>query len=315
MDIPRILVITGPTATGKTALGVLAARAFGGEVVSADSMQVYRGMDIGTAKPTIAEMGGIPHHMLDVVSPDEMFSAARYMELAVKCVDGILSRGKLPVVVGGTGLYIDALIKNSSGFSPRDENLRAILEKRYESEGAQTLYAELQKSDPERAAKLSPSDKKRVLRALEVYELTGRTITEFDAETAALPPRYSADTWALNFSDRALLYSRIERRVDKMLAGGLIDEVRLLMETAPDDATSMQAIGYKELVLALRSLITFDEAAEAIKRESRRYAKRQLTWLRRRSDVRWIIWDREPELDDFNAALCMIRQYLLSNNC
>ena len=315
MSIPRILVITGPTATGKTTLGVLAACAFGGEVVSADSMQVYRGMDIGTAKPTVEEMDGVIHHMIDVAEPRERFSAAAYIELAVKCIDGILSRGALPIIVGGTGLYIDAIVKRSSGYSPRDESLRADLETRYDREGADALFAELQAVDPERAAKIFPADKKRVLRALEVYRISGKTITEFDAETAQLPPRYESDTWMLNFSDRALLYDRIDRRVDMMLLDGLADEVRSLMETVPENATSMQAIGYKELALAFRSVITHGEAVERIKRESRRYAKRQLTWLRRRSDLNVVLWDKEPLASDYNEAVDTIRQYLTSRPC
>lgn len=295
---PKIAVITGPTASGKTALGVELARALGGEVVSADSMQVYRRMDIGTAKPTAAEMRGVQHHMLDVAEPDEDYSVARYVREATVCVDDILARGKLPIVVGGTGLYIDSLLAGRDfADGARDEALRRELDERYDEIGGDGLLGELRKVDPERAAKLHPADKKRIVRAMEVYILTGKTITRHDAETRSRPPRYEGARIALDFTERAALYARIDRRVDAMVAAGLFDEVRALLdEGVPAGCTSMQAIGYKEAAAALRGACTRDEAIETIRRETRRYAKRQLTWLRRAPQPEWIRFENAPDL-------------------
>ena len=218
---PRIFVITGPTASGKTRLAVELAKARNGEVVSADSMQIYRRMDIGTAKPTPEEMGGIPHHMIDVADPEEDFSVSRYVSMAAACVEDILSRGKLPILAGGTGLYIDSLLSGRT-FAAFDETspLRALLEERYAREGGQALLDELARSDPETAARLHPNDAKRIVRALEVWLTTGKTITQHNRETMALPPRYSAHTLTLDFQRREDLWSRIDRRVDQMMAGG-----------------------------------------------------------------------------------------------
>ena len=293
----RVVVLSGPTASGKTALGVLLAERLRGEVVSADSMQIYRRMDIGTAKPTAEEMRGIPHYMLDVAEPQEDYSVARYVEEASRCVDDILARGKLPIVVGGTGLYIDSLLSGRTfAGGPVDPALRTELSERYDEIGANGLLGELRKVDPERAEKLHPADKKRIVRALEVYILTGRTITQHDAETRALPPRYDAVRLALDYADRADLYARIDRRVDQMLEQGLVDEVRALLDDGvPRSCTAMQAIGYKEIVRALDGACTLDEAAAEIRRESRRYAKRQLTWLRR-GEQHWIRFQKTPDL-------------------
>ena len=293
----RLVVLSGPTASGKTALGVLLAQTLDGEVVSADSMQIYRRMDIGTAKPTADEMRGVKHHMIDVAEPEEDYSVARYVEEASACVDDILARGKLPLVVGGTGLYIDSLLSGRTfAGGPVDPALRTELSERYDEIGANGLLGELRKVDPERAAKLHPSDKKRIVRALEVYILTGKTITQHDAETQAIPPRYEAARIALDYLDRADLYDRIDRRVDLMLEQGLVDEVRALLDSGvPRTCTAMQAIGYKEIVRALDGVCTLDEAAEGIRRESRRYAKRQLTWLRR-GDYHWIRFQKTPDL-------------------
>ena len=294
---PRLVVISGPTASGKTALGVLLAETLGGEVVSADSMQIYRRMDIGTAKPTADEMRGIKHHMLDVAEPEEDYSVARYVEEASKCVEDILARGKLPILVGGTGLYIDSLLSGRTfAGGPVDPALRQELSERYDEIGAKGLLGELRKVDPERAARLHPADKKRIVRALEVYILTGKTITQHDAETQALPPRYEAARIALDYLDRADLYDRIDRRVELMLGRGLADEVRALLDSGvPRTCTAMQAIGYKEVVRALDGECSIAEAAEDIRRESRRYAKRQLTWLRR-GDYHWIRFQKTPDL-------------------
>ena len=299
---PKIVVITGPTATGKTRLGVMLALELGGEVVSADSMQLYRGMDIGTAKPTPAEIQGVPHHLIDVAEPWEGWSAAKFVEAArAACLD-IISRGRLPIVVGGTGLYIDSLVQGRS-FGAVDETgeTRRELEERYDEIGGAAMLRELAQLDPERAAKLSPNDKKRVVRAYEVYLLTGRTITELDRESREREPEFDAKYIILGWASRDELYRRIDARVDEMVAQGLFEEVEaLLAEGLGPDTTAMQAIGYKEAAEALRGECSRDEAIEKIKRETRRYAKRQLTWLRRREGALRIDWEGTP---DFESAL------------
>ena len=296
---PKLVVITGPTASGKTALGVALARRLGGEVVSADSMQIYRGMDIGTAKPTPEEMQGVPHHMIDIADPAENYSVSRYAKEAAACVDDILARGKLPIVVGGTGLYIDSLIAGRTfADGTADTALRQELSERYDEIGGEGLLGELRKVDPERAAKLHPADKKRIVRAMEVYILTGRTITQHDAETRAVPPRYDAAKIALDFAVRQDLYDRIDRRVDIMVQQGLFDEVRALLAAGvPADCTAMQAIGYKEAVAAVRGEAAPQDAVAAIQLASRRYAKRQLTWLRRDQDLFWLRHEKTPDMD------------------
>lgn len=306
---PKLVVITGPTASGKTALGVALAQRLGGEVVSADSMQIYRGMDIGTAKPTPEEMQGVPHHMIDIADPAENYSVSRYAKEAAACVDDILARGKLPIVVGGTGLYIDSLIAGRTfADGTADTALRQELSERYDEIGGEGLLGELRKFDPERAAKLHPADKKRIVRAMEVYILTGRTITQHDAETRAVPPRYDAAKIALDFAVRQDLYDRIDRRVDIMVQQGLFDEVRALLAAGvPADCTAMQAIGYKELVRALDAGGDLAPAVEEIKRRSRQYAKRQLTWFRRKEDTEWILLDK---MQDFSSVVQISTDYL-----
>ena len=296
---PKLVVITGPTASGKTALGVALARRFGGEVVSADSMQIYRGMDIGTAKPTPEEMQGVPHHIIDIADPTENYSVSRYAEEASACVDDILARAKLPIVVGGTGLYIDSLIAGRTfADGTADTALRQELSERYDEIGGEGLLGELRKVDPERAAKLHPADKKRIVRAMEVYVLTGKTITQHDAETRAVPPRYDAAKIALDFAVRQDLYDRIDRRVDIMVQQGLFDEVRALLAAGvPADCTAMQAIGYKEAVAAVQGKAAPQDAVAAIQLASRRYAKRQLTWLRRDQDLFWLRHEKTPDMD------------------
>ena len=306
---PKILVVSGPTASGKTALAVELALAHNGEVVSADSMQIYRRMDIGTAKPTRAEMRGVPHHMLDVADPEEDFSVARYVELAARCVDDILARGKLPIVAGGTGLYIDSLLsgRTFARFDP-DSPLRRELEEELARRGGAALLEELARVDPDTAARLHPNDGKRIVRALEVYRSTGTTLTAHNAMTRSLPPRYSALTLTLAFQRREDMWDRIDRRVDRMMADGLAEEVRALLDSGvPDRCTAMQAIGYKEMAAALRGDGDTARAAEEIKLRSRQYAKRQLTWFRRNPDARWLLWDREPDL---SAALQTSTKYL-----
>ena len=297
-ETPQVIVITGPTATGKTALGVELALALSGEVVSADSMQIYRGMDIGTAKPTQEEMRGVRHHMFDVASPEETFSVSRYVETAGACVDDILSRGKTPVIVGGTGLYIDSLLAGREFASEGDGALRAALGAEYDERGGEAMLKKLAAFDPARAEKLHPSDRRRIVRAIEIYTLTGKTITEHDAETREKPPRYMSLRIALTFRDREKLYARIDRRVDQMMEQGLLREVEtLLARGVPRESTAMQAIGYKELVEALEGKCSVEAAVERIRQGSRRYAKRQLTWLRRDGGLHWIEWENAPDLE------------------
>ncbi len=304
---PDILVICGPTASGKTRLGVELALRLDGEVVSADSMQVYRGMDVGTAKPTPAERRGVPHHMLDVADPGEAYSVARFVADASRCVDDILARGKRPLVVGGTGLYIDALVAGRH-FAPFHGARREALLRRAETQGIRALHEELRAVDPERAAKLHPADQKRVIRALEVWYETGRTISQHDAATRAAPPHYRALFLGLAFRDRADMWSRIDARVDEMAANGLADEVSALLAAGVSPrCTSMQAIGYKELAAALREGQPLGEALDQIKLRTRQYAKRQLTWFRRRADVRWHLWGHSP---DFSRAVQDSTAYL-----
>ncbi len=299
---PKIVVICGPTASGKTRLAVELALARGGEVVSADSMQIYRTMDIGTAKPTPEEMRGVPHHMLNVADPEKDFSVARYVEMARTCVDDILARGKLPIVAGGTGLYIDSLVsgRDFAPFDP-DSELRAQLEAEFDQKGGEEMLAQLAKIDPEAAARLHPNDAKRIVRALEVFHSTGKTISQHNLETQSIPPRYEATTIALSFERREDMWARIDRRVDEMMAAGLVDEVQeLLSRGVPDKCTAMQAIGYKEMVSALRGDGDVLAAAEEIKLRSRQYAKRQLTWFGRNPSANWYRWGGQP---DFTAAL------------
>lgn len=288
----KILVVTGPTATGKTALSVELAKKLGGEIVSADSMQIYRGMDIGTAKVTKAEMQNIPHHMIDIADPSEDYSVSRYVEEADAAVRGILSRGRLPIVAGGTNLYIDSLIAGLD-FAEKAEDaaLRESLNKQYDDIGGEAMLEHLRGFDPERAAKLHPADKRRIVRAVEIYILTGETITRHDEETKKRPKRYDAVKIALTFADRAVLYDRINARVDKMVSDGLFDEVKGLLDSGlSPESTSMQAIGYKEPAAYFRGEMSKDAAIELIKLSSRRYAKRQLTWLRRDDSVQWHEW-------------------------
>ena len=306
---PKVVVISGPTASGKTRLAVELALEHGGEVVSADSMQIYWRMDIGTAKPTPAEMRGVPHHMIDVADPEEDFSVARYVEIAAARVDDILARGKLPIVAGGTGLYIDSLLSGRT-FARFDPNspLRRELEEELARRGGAALLEELARVDPDTAARLHPNDSKRIVRALEVYRSTGTTLTAHNAMTRSLPPRYDALTLTLAFQRREDMWDRIDRRVDRMMADGLAEEVRALLDSGvPDRCTAMQAIGYKEMAAALRGDGDTARAAEEIKLRSRQYAKRQLTWFRRNPDARWLLWDREPDL---SAALQASTKYL-----
>ena len=308
---PEIIVVCGPTATGKTRLGIALAQRYGGEIVSADSMQVYRGMDVGTAKADADERAAARHHMLDVADPGESYSVARYVEEAGRACDEILARGRLPILVGGTGLYIDSLIAGRDFADNQEDNaLRRELDAEYDRRGGEAMLETLAAFDPERAAKLNPGDRRRILRAIEVYRLTGVTATEHDAETRRRPPRYEAARIILNYRDRADLYARIDRRVERMVENGLFDEVAALLDSGlSPDCTAMQAIGYKEAALALRGELTRDEAVALIQQGSRRYAKRQITWFSRWEDAHRIFFGREP---DFEEALRSSTAFLLS---
>ena len=307
----KIVVVAGPTASGKTALGIALAKDFNGEIVSADSMQIYRGMDIGTAKASLAEREGIPHHMLDVAEPWEDYSVARYVEQAEACCRDILRRGKLPILVGGTGLYIDSLVSGRDFAAvDSDQGLREALSAEYDALGGEAMHRRLQEIDPERAAILHSGDKRRIVRALEVYRLTGMTITEHDRQTRALPKRFDAAAIHLNFKNRAALYARIDRRVDMMVEQGLFREVEgLLAAGLSPESTAMQAIGYKEVVRSLQGELSREEAVDLIKQSSRRYAKRQLTWFNRDKEALPILWEDEP---DFEYARRLSTEFLHS---
>ena len=295
----NIICIAGPTASGKTALAVELAKELNGEVVSCDSMQVYKRMDIGTAKPTAEEMQGIPHHMLDVAQAWEDFSVSRYCNQAAPIVDDIIAQGKTAIIAGGTGLYMDSLIRGNN-FAPfPSTGVREALEARAEAEGIQPLLEELAQVDPESAGRLHPSDRKRIIRALEVYRETGITITEHNRRTREVPPKYRPVWLGLDFSDRAALYRRIDRRVERMLEAGLLDEIRSLLESGiPETCTAMQAIGYKEFLPVLRGERGLCDAAAEVCQSSRRYAKRQLTWFRRNPNMHWIVREEDGAPDE-----------------
>ncbi|MDY6040454.1 MAG: tRNA (adenosine(37)-N6)-dimethylallyltransferase MiaA [Candidatus Faecousia sp.] len=304
----NIICIAGPTASGKSALAVELAKEYHGEVVSCDSMQVYRRMDIGTAKPTREEMQGIPHHMIDVAEPDEDFSVSRYCRLATPIVDDIVSRGKTAIIVGGTGLYMDSLIRGND-FAPfPSTGQRERLEAQADTVGMDAMLEWLRSVDPEAAARLHPSDRKRIIRALEVYLETGETITAHNRRTQTLPPRYAPLWLGVDFAERAELYRSIEQRVDRMLELGLVEEIKdLLASGVPETATSMQAIGYKEFVSALDCRCTIEEATADVKQASRHYAKRQLTWFRRNREINWLIrraGQSQTEIFDSARQLC-----------
>lgn len=285
----QVIVIAGPTASGKTGLSVEVAKQLNTEIVSADSMQIYKGMDVGTAKVTKSEKQGIIHHMIDVVSPMENYNVSRYVTDAGKAVNSILAAGKIPVIVGGTGLYINSLVY---GYDlapiPSDEALRAELTALYEEKGGEYLLEELRKIDPKTAARLHPNNARRLIRALEVYRLSGMTISQQEERTKNAPKPYDVLFFVLD-TDREKLYERINLRVDRMLENGLEAEVKQLLSGGiPKTCTAMQAIGYKEMVEYLDGYLTLSEAVDKIKQESRRYAKRQLTWFRRNEGAIWL---------------------------
>lgn len=298
----KVAAVVGATASGKTALAVELARRLNGEVISADSMQIYRGLSIATAKPTAEEMNGIPHHLIDFAELDEEFSVARFCELGHRAIEGVSARGRLPIVCGGTGLYVDSLLNNIIFPDiPSDGALRDRLNSEFDEHGGGVLLERLRKADPETAEKLSPADRKRIVRGLEVYELSGTTLSEFNRRSREFPDRYRSCIIGIGYRDRQKLYDRINLRVDMMLRDGLIDEVKgFYSENA--GKTVVQAIGCKELLPYLRGEQTLDEAVEKLKMETRRFAKRQLTWFRRNDKIIWIYAD---ECDSFaELAAC-----------
>ena len=284
----NIICIAGPTASGKTALAVELAKELNGEVISCDSMQIYKRMDIGTAKPTAEEMQGIVHHMIDVAEPEEDFSVSKYCEMAAPILDDIVARGKTAIIAGGTGLYMDSLIKGND-FAPfPTTGHRQRLEEKLEAVGLDVLTAELAAVDSEAAAR-AQRNPRRIIRALEVYYETGETITSHNLKTQAIPPRYKPLWLGLDFEPRQLLYDRIDLRVGIMLELGLEKEIRELLASGINpNCTAMQAIGYKEFVAALDGQCTIEEAADHVRQSSRRYAKRQLTWFRRNQNMHWL---------------------------
>ena len=306
-----IICIAGPTASGKTALAVALAKELHGEVVSCDSMYVYRRMNIGTAKPSVEEMEGIVHHMIDVADPDEDFSVSKYCEMAAPIVDDIVARGKTAIIAGGTGLYMDSLIRGND-FAPfPSTGMRKKLEAQADEQGMDAILDLLRSIDPDAAARLHLSDRKRIIRALEVYYETGQTITAHNLKTQAIPPRYTPLWLGLDFADRAELYRRIDLRVEIMLQQGLIEEIRQLLASGiPQKCTAMQAIGYKEFVAALDGQCTIEEAAEEVRKSSRHYAKRQLTWFRRNKNIHWLTRQagESPE-EIINRARQVIRDF------
>lgn len=299
----KILAVVGPTASGKTSLAIFLAERFGGEIISCDSMQIYRYMNIGTAKPTEEEQAKVPHHLIDFVDPASNFSAADYAPLAREKVEEVLAKGKLPIFCGGTGLYLDAFLSNTVySDGETDEKLRASLFAEAEEKGGESLWERLNTVDPISAAAIHPNNLKRVIRALEIFEITGKPKSEWDAASRLIPSPYDCLKIGISFPDRQTLYDRIDRRVDQMMADGLTKEVKNLVASGllPRDTTAAQAIGYKEILRFLDGEITEAEAVDFIKQATRRYAKRQLTWFRRDPNTKW--W--EPPLDAQPEALC-----------
>lgn len=305
----NIICIAGPTASGKTALAVELAKELNGEVISCDSMQIYKRMDIGTAKPTIEEMQGIPHHMIDVAEPDEDFSVGKYCEMASAIIDDLSARGKTAIIAGGTGLYMDSLIRGNDFAPVPSTGQREKLEAQADEMGIDFMKDWLQRIDPEAAARIH--DRKRIIRALEVYLETGKTITEHNRRTQAIPPKYAPLWLGLDFEPRALLYERIDKRVGIMLEMGLWEEIQMLLASGiPEKCTAMQAIGYKEFVAALDGQYTIEEAADEVRKASRHYAKRQLTWFRRNKNMHWLTrHEGESDAEILQMARQIIRNF------
>ncbi|MBE6785006.1 MAG: tRNA (adenosine(37)-N6)-dimethylallyltransferase MiaA [Ruminococcaceae bacterium] len=308
MTKPLVAVVVGPTASGKSALAVEIAKKYGGEVVSADSMQIYKGMDIATAKPAREEMQGIPHHLISIVEPTDSFSVNEFKIKATQAIEDILSRGKFPVVAGGTGFYVDTLVNNTEFLDYEKNDIRARLEEKAGQEGIAVLYGELKAIDPIAAERLHENDSKRIIRALEVYYSTGKTITEQERLSHLEESPYRFCIIGINARDRQVLYDRINLRVDLMLEAGLISEAREFF-SMPVSLTAKQAIGYKELKPYLDGHCSLDEAVERLKTETRRYAKRQLTWLRKRENINWIYIDSKSRDEIINEAFEIIKSF------
>ena len=288
MSKDKVIVICGPTASGKTSLSIELAKKINGEIVSCDSMQIYKEMDIGTAKPTEEEKQGIKHYLLDFVSPEDRYSVADFKKDAKNAIKEIIEKGKVPIVVGGTGLYVDSLIYEVEYPDIEfDEEYREQLEQRVQKEGLEVLYKEAKKIDEKAIEKISPNDKKRILRILEIYHATGKTKTEQEIESRKKEVEYDYLVYALNW-DRQVLYDRINLRVDKMIENGLIEEVKEILKNHKNFPTAMQGLGYKEVVEYLNGDISKEEMIEKIKQETRRYAKRQMTWFRKNKQTIWI---------------------------
>ena len=301
MDKPKVIVICGPTASGKTALSIELAKKINGEIISSDSMQIYKDMTIGTAKPTIEEMQGIKHYLIDFIEPNQRYSVADFKKDAEKAIEEIIKKGKVPIVVGGTGLYVDSLIYGIEYQEINfDEKYRNELEKRVEKEGLEKLYNEAKKIDPQAIEKISQNDKKRILRILEIYKATGKNKTEQEIESRKNEVKYDYKVFAINM-DREKLYERINKRVDIMIENGLIQEVEELLKKYNKFPTAMQGLGYKEVAEYLYNKGSKEEMIENIKRETRRYAKRQITWFKKNKQTIWIKPnDLQEILDEIN---------------
>lgn len=294
MDKPKVIVICGPTASGKTALSIELAKKINGEIISSDSMQIYKDMNIGTAKPTVEEMDGIPHYLLDFVSPDTRYSVAEFQKDATEKIEEILKKGKTPIIVGGTGLYVDSLIYGIEYQDIKlDEQYRNQLENIAEQEGLDKLYEEAQKIDLEAMQKISRNDKKRIIRVLEIYKATGKTKTQQELESRQ-EVKYDYKVFAINM-ERERLYDRINRRVDIMIDQGLIEEVENLVKKYKEFPTAMQGLGYKEVVEYIENKVTKEEMIEKIKMETRRYAKRQITWFKKNKQTIWLDGEKDKK--------------------
>ena len=288
MEKPKVIVICGPTASGKTALSIELAKKINGEIISSDSMQIYKNMNIGTAKPSQEEMQGIKHYLLDFVEPDQRYSVAEFKKDAEKAIEEILAKGKIPIVVGGTGLYIDSLIYGIEYQDIElDEKYRQELEDRAQKEGLQKLYEEARELDPQAIQKISSNDKKRILRILEIYKATGKNKTEQEFQSRKNGVKYDYKVFAIGL-ERDVLYERINKRVDIMIEQGLIQEVEQLLKKYSKFPTAMQGLGYKEVVEYLQGITSKEEMIEKIKMETRRYAKRQITWFKKNKQTIWI---------------------------
>ncbi|MBQ3136171.1 MAG: tRNA (adenosine(37)-N6)-dimethylallyltransferase MiaA [Clostridia bacterium] len=309
MKKPLVVAVVGPTASGKTALAIEIAKKFGGEIVSADSMQIYKKMQIATAKPTEYELSQVKHHLIGYVGCDEEYSVAMYKNDAVRTIDEIISEGKLPVVCGGTGLYIDTLIKNTTFLEYEKNEIRSELEKLTDEKGVEFVLSKLREIDPETAARLHKNDRKRIIRALEVYETTGMTISDQEKFSHNEESKYDWCVIGLTCENRQVLYERINHRVDIMLEQGLLDEARDFFNNSCS-ATAKQAIGYKELKPYLDGVVTLNEAVEKLKMETRRYAKRQLTWFRRNKDIHWLCIDNTDKKVLTDMSVEIINKHL-----